>query len=416
MFSRIGAAAYKPGLETSMRLDDFFGNPHRRFKSIHIAGTNGKGSSSNLISAILQAQGYKTALYTSPHLVDFRERIRVDGKMIPEDAVIDFVQRFRASEYEGSPSFFELTMMMAFDYFAKENVDYAVIETGMGGRLDSTNIITPLACVITNISEDHTQFLGDTMEKIAGEKAGIIKSGIPVVIGEKSGVGEVFAQKAENVGAPLIFAEDSDRISEIVHSPQGGFDITLSDGLKLHTPLDGEYQKANIRTVVEAVDMMRKAGIEISDEALTKGFAEVDKLTGFMGRWSLVSKNPDVICDTGHNRAGIESNMAQIERWRNAHSGSDVRMVIGFVADKDVEHIIGMFPKDVKYYFTQASIPRAMNVEHLQELAYNAGLTGDAYNTVDEAFASAMRESSEKDLIFVGGSTFVVADFLASRK
>jgi len=416
MFSRIGAAAYKPGLDTSIQLDDFFGNAHRKFKSIHIGGTNGKGSTSNLLAAILQAQGYKTGLYTSPHLVDFRERIRVDGKMIPENEVVDFVERFRNSNYSGSPSFFELTMIMAFDYFARENVDYAIIEVGMGGRLDSTNIITPEACVITNISEDHMQFLGDTIEKIAAEKAGIMKPGIPVVIGERSGVGEVFSEIAATSGSPIRFAEDENLVSEILPEKDGGFEITLASGLKLFTPLSGDYQRANIRTVISALDMLRNVGIGISDGAISRGFAEVEKLTGFAGRWNLVSKAPDVICDTGHNLAGIASNMAQIQRWRESHPGAAVRMVIGFVADKDVDHILPMFPKDAVYYFTQASIPRAMNVSDLKKRADGTGLRGCCFQDVRSAFEAALNDSLASDLIFVGGSTFVVADFLASRK
>lgn len=415
MFSRIGAAAYKPGLDTSLRLDDFFGNPHRKFRSIHIAGTNGKGSCSSLIAAMLQAQGYKTALYTSPHLVDFRERIRIDGKMIPKEDVVDFVERFRSSGYEGHPSFFELTMMMAFDYFARSGVDYAVIEVGMGGRLDSTNIITPEACLITNISEDHMQFLGDTLEKIAGEKAGIIKPGIPVVIGERSGVGEVFAAKAAAAGAPVVFAEDTDLVENIVADPEGGHSIRLASGEMLHTPLSGDYQKANIRTVATFADVLRKAGIEISDDAVARGFDGVEALTGFRGRWTVMGHNPLVVCDTGHNRAGILSNSAQIRRWQENHPGAAVRMVVGFVADKDVRHILSLFPKDAVYYFTQASIPRAMNVCDLASLAEEAGLHGRSFGTVGEAFDAALSEASPADLVFVGGSTFVVADYLASR-
>lgn len=415
MFSRIGAAAYKPGLDTSLRLDKFFGNPNRKFRSIHIAGTNGKGSCSSLIAAMLQAQGYKTALYTSPHLVDFRERIRVDGKMIPKEDVVDFVERFRSSGYEGHPSFFELTMMMAFDYFARCGVDYAVIEVGMGGRLDSTNIITPEACLITNISEDHMQFLGDTLEKIAGEKAGIIKPGIPVVIGERSGVGEVFAAKAAAAGAPIVFAEDTSFVEEITAGPEGGHNIMLASGQMFHTPLSGDYQRANIRTVAAFVDVLRKAGIEISDDAVAKGFDGVETLAGFRGRWSVMGRDPLVVCDTGHNRAGILSNSSQIRRWQENHPGAAVRMVVGFVADKDVRHILPLFPKDAVYYFTQASIPRAMHVGDLAVLAEEAGLHGRSFGKVGEAFDAALSEASPADLVFVGGSTFVVADYLASQ-
>lgn len=301
MFSRVGAAAYKPGLERSYALAEYFGNPQRRLRAVHVAGTNGKGSVSHLIASVLQSQGYKTGLYTSPHLVDFRERMRINGEMIPESKVIDFVERWQKGGYTGDkPSFFELTMMMAFDWFAAENVDYAVIEVGMGGRLDSTNILEPLLSVVTNISWDHTQFLGDTLPKIAAEKAGIIKSGIPAVIGEAEGeVAEVFRRRAREVGTTLrqAFAEVAEAANEA-----------------LQCPLAGSYQKKNVNTARVAVDELRRAGVEISDEAVAAGFRNVIANTHLRGRWTIVEKSPLTICDTGHNEAGIRSNVAQLER------------------------------------------------------------------------------------------------------
>lgn len=410
MFSRIGAAAYKPGLDTSLALDSYFGHPHRRFRSIHVGGTNGKGSTSHSLAAVLQSQGYKTGLYTSPHLADFRERIRVDGEMIPRRDVTDFVERFRASGYEGHPSFFELTMMMAFDWFARQEVDYAVIEVGMGGRLDSTNIITPIGCVITNISKDHTQFLGDTLPKIASEKAGIIKRGIPVVIGEAEGeVHRVFADKAVETGAPIRFAQEETALPD-TSSLEG---VTLPSGLKFDYDLKGDYQKANLRTVLAAIQMLRGTGVEISDKSTAEGLANVSRLTGLAGRWMRLSENPLAIADTGHNEAGLRYNFAQLERLRTEAPGRRLHIVAGFVADKDVDHILPLFPREASYYLTQAQIPRAMPVEELVRKAATCGITGNMYGTVPEAWHAALAAAGTDDLIYVGGSTFIVADLLA---
>ena len=425
MFSRVGAAAYKPGLETSERLDAYFGHPHRKFKSIHVGGTNGKGSTSHMLAAMLQAQGYKTGLYTSPHLVDFRERIRINGEMIPKEDVTDFVNRWRACGYDGHPSFFELTMMMAFDWFAKEEVDYAVIEVGMGGRLDSTNIITPEACIITNISPDHMQFLGDTLPKIAAEKAGIIKAGIPVVIGESEGeIRETFSRKAEEVGAEIRYADSEAPLESAESIPAGGFRCvgryldSKDKGKKeeFFAELSGEYQRKNISTVLTAVDMLRGTGIEISEEAEKKGFAEVSEMTGLMGRWMKTSDNPLTICDTGHNEAGLKYNMAQLRELRESHGGdARLRMVVGFVNDKDVKHILPLFPREnADYYFTQASVPRRMPVADLVGLALECGISGRAFDSVKEAYEAALSDAGPEDIIYVGGSTFVVADFLST--
>lgn len=409
MFSRVGAAAYKPGLDTSLALDEFFGHPHRAFKSIHVAGTNGKGSVSHSLAAVLQAQGYKVGLYTSPHLVDFRERIRVNGEMIPREDVVKFIKKYRSSGYEGHPSFFELTMMMAFDRFRNAHVDYAVIEVGMGGRLDSTNIITPEACVITNISKDHTQFLGSTLPAIAAEKAGIIKSGIPVIIGEAEGeVRRVFERRAAEVGAPVRFAEDDGLLADVSDLSH----VTDAEGRDYEFELKGDYQRANIRTVFSAIDMLRHAGIEITDEAVSHGLAHISALTGLAGRWMTIRRNPLAIADTGHNEAGLTYNMHQLASMRTP--GTTLHMVIGFVNDKDVVHILPLLPKDARYYVTQAAIPRAMPVATLADMCRDKGFDLTMYPSVPEAWAAAIDNASEQDMIYVGGSTFIVADLLAS--
>lgn len=413
MFSRTGAAAYKPGLQTSLDLDSHFGHPHRKFKSIHIAGTNGKGSTSHLTAAILQSQGYKTGLYTSPHLVDFRERIRVDGHVIPQEAVVDFVARYQGSGYEGHPSFFELTMMMAFDWFAKCHVDYAVIEVGMGGRLDSTNIITPELCVITNISKDHTQFLGKTLPEIAKEKAGIIKPGIPVVIGEAEGqIREVFEEKASEEGTTILFAEDLKPLQRCEPSHEGGFDCESPVCGSFHCQLGGDYQRKNINTVLTAVCEMRRIGIEISDEAVADGMAHVSDLTGLMGRWMKVADSPIAVCDTGHNEAGLRYTMDQLDRVAGS-SGGRKHIVMGFVADKAIDDIIDLLPRDATYYLTQAAIPRALPVADLQSKFASHGIIADTYPNPKAAAAAAFAKAGPQDIVYIGGSTFVVADYLA---
>jgi len=412
MFSRTGGAAYKPGLQTSLDLDTHFNHPHTRFKSIHIGGTNGKGSTSHLIAAILQSQGYKTGLYTSPHLVDFRERIRVNGRMIPKEDVVDFVKRFQASGYQGHPSFFELTMMMAFDYFAKEQVDYAVIEVGMGGRLDSTNIITPELSVITNISKDHTQFLGNTPEAIAAEKAGIIKSNVPAVIGEASNrIREVFEEKASEVGTTILFAEEFRPLQRCEENPNGGLDGDSPLCGSFHCELGGDYQQKNINTVLAALYEMRRIGIEISDESIKDGMANVCELTGLAGRWMKLSDNPLIVCDTGHNEAGLRYTMEQLDRTAKRRNGKK-HIVIGFVADKAIDDIIALLPHDATYYFTQASIPRALPVDQLKERFAEHGIPGNTYSTPKDAADAALKTASYSDVIYIGGSTFVVADYL----
>lgn len=413
MFSRTGAAAYKPGLQTSLDLDEHFGHPHKHFKSIHIAGTNGKGSTSHMIAAILQSQGYKVGLYTSPHLVDFRERIRINGEMISKDAVVEFVRRYRDSDYSGHPSFFELTMMMAFDYFASQHVDYAVIEVGMGGRLDSTNIISPELSVITNISKDHTQFLGKDLTQIAGEKAGIIKYGIPCVVGEATeDIREVFEEKASEVGTTILFAEDINPLQRCIPSNEGGFECSSPICGCFHCELSGDYQKKNINTVLTVIYEMQRIGIEICEEAIRKGMSEVNELTGLAGRWMIVSRTPLTICDTGHNEAGIRYTMEQLDRTAK-EKGGQKHIIIGFVADKAIDDIIDLLPRDARYYLTQAAIPRALPVADLYKKFMSHGIKGECFNSPKEAADVAINNAKEPDVIYIGGSTFIVADFLA---
>lgn len=418
MFSRIGAAAYKPGLDTSLQLDSYFGHPHRKFSSIHVAGTNGKGSTSHTIASVLQAQGYKVGLYTSPHLVDFRERMRINGRMIPKEDVIDFVEKWKSSDYKGHPSFFELTMIMAFNWFAENKVDYAVIEVGMGGRLDSTNIISPIFTVITNISRDHTQFLGETLPAIASEKAGIMKTGITCVIGEADNeVEKVFLDKAEEVGARLIKAYKDGGIVDFDSHEKGGWKCFNDEIGVFRFPLEGEYQKKNINTALTALLQMREEGIEISDEALRTGMEKVDINTGLKGRWSIIGKDPLTVCDTGHNEAGLRYNLSKLSSLladkRALNHDALLRFVIGFVADKAVDRILTMFPKDAVYYVTNAQIPRAMKAKELAEYMEEAGLSCKIYPDVPTAVETAEKEASQDDIIYIGGSTFIVADYLA---
>ncbi len=418
MFSRVGAAAYKPGLERTIALDNLFGNPHRKFRSIHIAGTNGKGSTSHMLASVLQEHGYKTALYTSPHLVDFRERIRINGKMIPKEKVVDFTHRWQESDNDISPSFFELTMMMAFDWFAAENVDIAVIEVGMGGRLDSTNIITPVLTAITNISFDHMQFLGDTLAKIAMEKAGIMKSGIPCVIGEADEETEpVFLNRANEVGAILTEAYSHPLLSSFREDPEWGWECESPLIGKFHLPLAGEYQQKNINTLLTIVSTLMETGIKLIPAKIANGIENVIDNTGLAGRWMRVSKTPLTICDTGHNEAGLNYNMHQLERLLDKkhaiNPDSRLHMVIGFVSDKDVDHILPLLPRDATYYITQASIPRAMQANILAEKCKTNGLRiSGTYDTVKSAATAATAAANPSDIIYIGGSTFIVADFL----
>lgn len=416
MFQRTGPAAYKHTLGNSLRLDEIYNHPHRNFRSIHVAGTNGKGSVSHMLAAILQSAGYRTGLYTSPHLKDFRERIRINGMMIPESYVTRWVGDFiRINTLEKlEPSFFELTVAMAFDYFASEKVDIAVVETGLGGRLDSTNIISPVLSVITNISYDHTALLGETLPLIAGEKAGIIKPGVPVVISQRQPeVERVFIQKAAEAKAPLSFASDEYRVEYSMLDIEGNQLHHLNEGnpqgyRELVTDLAGIYQRQNVPGVLKGVDVLRSAGLTIPDNAVHAGLTDVKGLTGLLGRWQVLGANPRIVCDTGHNEDGIRMVVRQISQtpFKRLH------FVIGVVSDKDPAKVLALLPKNACYYFCKADIPRAMDAHQLQSKAFDAGLKGDVYATVREAFDAARAAAGPDDMVFVGGSTFVVAEIL----
>lgn len=393
MFQRVGGSAYKEGLDNTKALDAHFGHPHHSFRTIHVAGTNGKGSVSHTLAAVLQSAGYKTGLYTSPHLVDFRERIRINGTPISKDYVVSFVEHERSFFEPLCPSFFELATAMAFKYFADEQVDVAVIEVGLGGRLDCTNIIMPDLSIITNISFDHVQFLGDSLGKIASEKAGIIKHNIPVVIGETTPETKpVFMAKATEVGAPIYFAEENNR----------------EDYPGVEYELKGIYQEKNKRTLFTALPLLNEAGYHIDEENVREGFAHVVELTGLMGRWQKLQDNPTLVCDTGHNVGGIQYVAQQLmqQKCRQLH------IIIGMVNDKDISGVLALLPREAKYYFTQASVNRALPADKLYELATEAGLHGEAYHDVKSALDAAMKESLPEDFIFVGGSNFIVADLL----
>lgn len=410
VFQNKGAGAYKPGLDTVTALSAMFGEPHKRLKTIHVAGTNGKGSTAHTLAAVLQSAGYKTGLFTSPHLLDFRERIRIDGEMIGEDEVTAFVESYLSRADGLQPSFFELTTVMAFDYFARHGVDIAVIEVGLGGRLDSTNIITPLLSVITNISLDHTALLGNTLELIAGEKAGIIKPGVPVVIGEDSGVRDVFSAKAGETGSEIIFAEDRAMFDGIVKTP---LSITYKSTPwgDIEGELTGDCQTKNTATILTSLKKLSELGVKFTAGDVRRGFASVCSLTGLMGRWFKVSDEPLTICDTGHNPGGWQYLSQQLRDLK-----SRLHMVIGFVSDKDVSSILGMMPRDARYYFVRPSVERGLDANTLKNKAMAHGLEGRAFDSVAEGYEKALSEAEEGDMIFVGGSTFVVADLLTLLK
>jgi dihydrofolate synthase/folylpolyglutamate synthase len=404
MFQRIGAAAYKPDLSNTIALLKVLDNPQELFKSIHVAGTNGKGSTSHMLAAILIASGYSTGLYTSPHLKEFTERIRINGAELDKDFVVEFVNRIRPAIEEIKPSFFEVTVAMAFEYFGK--VEVAVIEVGLGGRLDSTNVITPDLSVITNISYDHKDLLGDTLEKIAGEKAGIIKSGVPVVVSERQQeVENVFIAKAEQCHAELEFASDHVALKQVGNSIDVIFD-SKTWMKNLNPELRGNYQRKNIPGVIAAVIKLRELGYVIPDHAVRHGIEQVVMLTGLKGRWQTINTRPLTICDTGHNKAGIAEVLQQIRETPHRH----LHFVFGVVKDKDVSDILRMLPKDASYYFCQAKIPRAMDAAALQELAGRERLNGQVIPDVNEAVKAATRAAAPDDLVFIGGSTFIVAE------
>jgi dihydrofolate synthase/folylpolyglutamate synthase len=415
VFHRIGKAAYKANLDNSMLLDKHFGSPHKKYRTVHVAGTNGKGSVSHMIASVLHSSGYKTGLYTSPHLFDFRERIKVNGQEIPEQTVVDFIEENKFFIEHLRPSFFEITSSMAFWFFAEEQVDIAVIETGLGGRLDSTNIITPELSVITNIGFDHTEFLGDSLDKIACEKAGIIKAHIPVVVGEKhEQTTAVFISKAKETDSPIFFAEDclkalsSENKSgkQIFTFASSNRDLFPDNEFTASLDLEGYYQSKNITTALTALAVLKNQSFDISNEAEQKGLANAASNTGFKGRWQILKKNPAIICDTGHNAHGLKYTMQQIKE----QDCENLYFVLGVVDDKDLNSIIPLLPKKAYYFFTQASIPRAMNAETLAQQCITAGLNGEVTAAVGEAVRKALGKASVNDVIFIGGSTYVVAE------
>lgn len=413
MFQRIGAVAYKSDLDNTIAFDEHLNHPHTHFKSIHVAGTNGKGSVCHMLAAILQECGYKTGLYTSPHLRDFRERIRINGKCIARRDVTNFVQNHKTFIEKLKPSFFEMTVAMAFEYFRKEKVDIAVIETGLGGRLDSTNIIEPVVSVITNIGMDHINFLGNSLKKIAGEKAGIIKYQVPVIIGETQEIFPVFMKKANEMEAPLYIADQWYRIEENDSGSiyRQSFQIYVRDDLlfdRLVTDLSGNYQKKNIATVLRTTDVLRDLGYEVIDESILSGCRKVKTLTGLRGRWEILGTSPLIICDTGHNKDGLREVVRQIKRTPHRK----LHFIFGTVNDKDPVPVLKILPKDATYYFTQAGIPRAMVKEELALLAIKEGLKGKVYSNPVKALEAAKNASKKEDLIFVCGSTFIVAEVL----
>lgn len=414
MFTRDGVSAFKKDLTNTLRLCEAVGNPHRRIKAIHVAGTNGKGSTSHMLAAILQQAGYKTGLYTSPHLVDFRERIRLNGAMIPQEAVIRFVQSNVSLIEDVQPSFFEVTAVMAFDYFAREQVDVAIIETGLGGRLDSTNVINPVLSVITNIGYDHMNMLGSSLAAIGAEKAGIIKPRVPVVIGERQPELEaLFLDKAKQTQSKLIFATDEWQVSggDADHHYLN-VNVTKRQGrepLMLTLDLRGDYQKKNVVGVLAAINELNALGFVVTHDETVTALKQVRQLTGLMGRWQTLSEAPLVICDTGHNENGWRAILANIAAIHYDH----LHIVLGVMQDKDLDKMLPLLPKNARYYFCQVDMPRAMETPVLQSKASGFGLLGNRYKSVMQAVTAARENAESTDLIFVGGSTFVVGELLA---
>jgi len=412
MFQRVGASAYKSDLTNTLALCAHLGNPERQFRSIHVAGTNGKGSSSHSIASVLQAAGYKTGLYTSPHLKSFTERIKINGQEITAEAVTNFVASQKTFLDELKPSFFEMTVGLAFWYFAQEKVDVAVIEVGMGGRLDSTNVLTPELCLITTIGYDHTQFLGDTLPLIAGEKAGIIKQGVPVVISQTQvETEEVFRQKALQMTAPVAFADQIWKVSQGKQetSPTQGARYKIKqgeNGFSLDFGLLGDYQRHNLPGILESIAQLRKMGWDIPQEAVVQGLAHVIEFTGLKGRWQVLQENPMMIADTGHNESGMEEVIRQLQ----SQSYEQLWMVIGMVQDKDIGKVLDLLPKEATYIFCQAAIPRALDAATLAAKAGEKGVQGKVIPRVAEAIDFARKNAGPNDLIFIGGSTFVVAE------
>lgn len=417
LFQHVGGAAYKEGLSTTHILDAHFNHPHNQYKTIHVAGTNGKGSCAHTIAAILQHTGLKVGLYTSPHLVDFRERIRINGEMMPQQYVIDFVEKERSFFEPLHPSFFELTTALAFKYFAEQHVDVAVIEVGLGGRLDCTNIISPILSVITNISFDHTQFLGNTLAQIASEKAGIIKHKVPVIIGEcNAETRPVFEHKAHEVEAPILFAEDNKEVLSSEFSDLYGHKLrhytTRSFG-DIYGELTGECQIKNANTILCALHSLSKI-VSVTHEDITYAFEHVCEMTGLRGRWQILQEHPTIICDTGHNTGGwqyLAHQLAQI-----ATSGNKLHIVFGMASDKDIERVMSTLPHEACYYWTKASVKRATSEQTIANIATKYDLHGKTYSNVAEAYEAAVNNASTNDYIYVGGSSFIVADLLRYKQ
>lgn len=413
MFQRIGKAAYRDNLDNILALDEAMGHPHRHFKTIHVAGTNGKGSVSHMLAAILSQAGCKTGLHTSPHFRDYRERIRINGRMIEKDFVVAFVREYRLLFDSIKPSFFEMAVAMTFKYFEYQKVDIAVVETGLGGRLDSTNIITPVLSVITNIGYDHMQFLGDTLEKIAAEKAGIIKANVPVVVGQtQAGTIPVFERVAAEKQAPLIIADRKYRVADSFHTPDRNqlFRVEAPDGkiMDIVSDLAGLYQKKNVITVLASVDVLRDAGFSIADNDVVRALGKVGPLTGLAGRWQVLGHEPLVVADMAHNRDGLSEVMEQVRQTPHKR----LHIVFGMVSDKDDSLVLPLLPSDAIYYFTRADLPRAMDENVLMERATKSGLKGMAYHRVSDALKAARKNAAPGDMVLVTGSAFVVAEII----
>lgn len=415
MFHRIGPAAYKANLDNTYALMELLDNPHQKIKCIHIAGTNGKGSTSNMLASILQEAGYKTGLYTSPHLKDFRERICVNGEMANEEWIADFVTNYKTEFDKIQPSFFEMTTAMAFAYFEYMKTDINIIETGLGGRLDSTNVIHPIVSIITNIGYDHMNLLGDTLKKIAGEKAGIIKQNTPTIISEhQEEIAEIFTSKANELNAPIIFAGDNWEIKTTLinaFSESMIVDATNhSNSTSLHFScnLTGPYQAKNIGGVLACIDELNKHDFAISEEHIQSGMQNIKQNTGFKGRWYKLQDNPLVMCDTAHNKDGLQQIMPLVSNY----SQGQVRVVLGMVDDKDLDGVLPLFPSSALYYFCKADIPRGLDAQILKEKASKFNLQGNIYSSIKDALENAIQDASTNDLIFVGGSTFTVAEVI----
>lgn len=411
-FHRVGSSALTKNLDNTLALSAALDNPHQHFPCIHIAGTNGKGSSSNLLAAILQSAGYKTGLYTSPHLKEFTERVKINGEDITPDFLIRFVEANIPLFQKIKPSFFEMTVALAFKYFADQKIDIAVVEVGLGGRLDSTNIITPLVSLITNISLDHQNILGDDIVSIAGEKAGIIKKQVPVVIGKtQPDIAAVFTQKATAEKAPIYFADQEYQVTLVKQDLNRQYFKVIKESEILYQDLElalaGQYQIYNLPGVLQVVEILKQQGFIIPEVAVRTGLARVNQLTGFKGRWQVVSQSPLTICDTGHNIDGVKQIVEQLRSMERPR----VHFIFGVVNDKDVNGILALLPLPYNYYFCQAQLPRALPAPELARLAANYGLKGETYSDVNEAYVAAVAAAGPEDVIFIGGSTFVVAEF-----